>query len=112
MSIALDRSSNRMESSGFMHGMSCISIFDSPELLKADRMFPAGGEMATKAEEREEELVSCSSSSSIGKNSDVSGRSSDQEDSSDTEVQSSYKRPLDAMNALEEVLPLRFVPSP
>ncbi|KAL6344518.1 hypothetical protein AAG906_002423 [Vitis piasezkii] len=107
MSIALDRSSNRIEGSGFMHGMSCISIFESPELLTGDRRFPAGGEMAAKAEEREEELDSCSSSSSIGKNSDVSGMSSDQEDSGETEVQSSYKRPLDSMNALEEVLPLR-----
>lgn len=53
---------------------------------------------------REEDLDSCSSSS-IGKNSDVSGGSSEEED--DTEVPSSYKGPLDTMHDLEEVLPIR-----
>lgn len=45
-----------------------------------------------------------SSSSSIGRNSDLS---SDGEDCGDEEAQSSYKGPLDVMAALEEVLPIR-----
>jgi len=45
-----------------------------------------------------------SSSSSIGRNSDVS---SDGEDCGENEAQSSYKGPLDMMEALEEVLPIR-----
>lgn len=50
--------------------------------------------------------ISPSSSSSIGRNSDVS---SDGEDCGENEAQSSYKGPLDMMEALEEVLPIRFV---
>ncbi|CAK9317583.1 unnamed protein product [Citrullus colocynthis] len=52
--------------------------------------------------------ASTSSSSSIGRNSDQSARSSDGEDSGENdEVQSSYKGPLDMMDSLEEVLPVR-----
>ncbi|XP_023534916.1 uncharacterized protein LOC111796503 isoform X2 [Cucurbita pepo subsp. pepo] len=52
--------------------------------------------------------ASTSSSSSIGRNSDQSARSSDDEDSGENdEVQSSYKGPLDMMDSLEEVLPVR-----
>ncbi|KAK9274439.1 hypothetical protein L1049_021686 [Liquidambar formosana] len=110
MSIALERGGgNAIQRSGFIHGMSCISIYDSPEhtrpapgVFAGERSFPA------KGEEREEELElgSCSSSS-IGRNSDVSGGSSDGDDSGETEVQSSFKGPLDTMDALEEVLPIR-----
>lgn len=51
---------------------------------------------------------SSSSSSSIGKNSDLSVRSSsDGEDCEENEAQSSYKGPLEMMEALEEVLPIR-----
>ncbi|XP_010261880.1 PREDICTED: uncharacterized protein LOC104600558 [Nelumbo nucifera] len=116
MSIALDRSSNRIEGSGFIRGMSCMPIFDSsesgrtmPGVLEGDRRFP-GGNMASSADKVDEtgqDFDSCSSS--IGRNSD-SGRSSagsDGEDSGETEVQSSYKGPLDTMNALEDVLPTR-----
>ncbi|KAK9946195.1 hypothetical protein M0R45_011670 [Rubus argutus] len=53
-----------------------------------------------------EEAVA-SSSSSIGKNSDASGRSSSDDGEENDEAQSSYKGPLDMMDALEEVLPLR-----
>nr|DAD44254.1 TPA_asm: hypothetical protein HUJ06_002484 [Nelumbo nucifera] len=118
MSIALDRSSNRIEGSGFIRGMSCMPIFDSsesgrtmPGVLEGDRRFP-GGNMASSADKVDEtgqDFDSCSSS--IGRNSD-SGRSSagsDGEDSGETEVQSSYKGPLDTMNALEDVLPTRVV---
>ncbi|GMY36447.1 protein OXIDATIVE STRESS 3 LIKE 2-like [Fagus crenata] len=72
--------------------MPCIPIYDSPR-------FPA---------ERVGDMDSCSSSS-IGRNSDSSAGSSDGGDESggESEVQSSYKGPLDTMNALEEVLPLK-----
>jgi hypothetical protein len=74
--------------------MPCIPIYDSPR-------FPA---------ERVGDMDSCSSSS-IGRNSDSSAGSSDGGDESggESEVQSSYKGPLDTMNALEEVLPLKYV---
>lgn len=50
-----------------------------------------------------------SASSSIGKNSDLSERSSSEEgeDYEENEAQSSYKGPLEMMEALEEVLPMR-----
>lgn len=100
MSIAFESGGGSgIERSGFVHGMSCISIFDSPEagVFAGDRRFPSG------VEEREEGLDSCSSSS-IGRNSDASGGSSEGEDSGETEVQSSYKGPLETMDALEDVL--------
>ncbi|KAK9273724.1 hypothetical protein L1049_018534 [Liquidambar formosana] len=115
MSIALDRGRNRMEGSGFIHGMSCVSIFESPspDILIGDRRFPSAvssGEVLEEERGREKSdscSSSSSSSSSIGKNSDLSGRSSDGEDSGEAEVQSSYKQPFDSMDALEEVLPIR-----
>ncbi|KAL5768518.1 hypothetical protein ACOSP7_015063 [Xanthoceras sorbifolium] len=91
MSIALQRSnSNSIQRSEFTQCAS--SIFESPEAkaFDSDRRFQAGGE-------RDEEGDS-SSSSSIGRNSDG-------EDSN--EVQSSYKRPLDGLGNLEEVLPIK-----
>ncbi|KAL6965706.1 hypothetical protein U1Q18_052468 [Sarracenia purpurea var. burkii] len=115
MSIALDntrgysststRSRRGMEGSRFMHGngMSCVSSFDSPppDLLPGDQ----------NQEQKQGAFSDSSPSSSIGKNSDVSGMlSSDGEDSGDTttEVQSVYKGgPLDSLDALEEVLPFR-----
>lgn len=54
---------------------------------------------------------SCSSSS-IGRNSvsDTSdGGGGDDESGEESEVQSSFKGPLDTMNALQEVLPLKYV---
>ncbi|CAN6465950.1 unnamed protein product [Victoria cruziana] len=50
-----------------------------------------------------------STSSSIGHNSSsgAGSRSSDGEDGGEQEVQSSYKGPLDAMDSLEESLPIR-----
>ncbi|GFQ00046.1 hypothetical protein PHJA_002148600 [Phtheirospermum japonicum] len=57
------------------------------------------------------EKASCSnesSSSSIGKNSDLSEDLSEKSgDDDDEEVESKYKGPLDAMDALEQVLPIR-----
>lgn len=48
------------------------------------------------------------SSSSVGRNSDTSDGGGD-ESGEENEVQSSFKGPLDTMNALQEVLPLKYV---
>lgn len=50
---------------------------------------------------------SSSGSSSIGKNSDRETAGSDGEDAGEAEVHSAYKGPLEAMDALEESLPIR-----
>ncbi|CAI9771502.1 unnamed protein product [Fraxinus pennsylvanica] len=93
---------------GCMHGMSCV---DSPADYGGDRSFPVvkkvgfkDVEKREKEEKRFDSQNSASESSSIGKNSDISEKSLD---NLDEEVQSSYKGPLDAMDALEEVLPIR-----
>ncbi|XP_077236358.1 protein OXIDATIVE STRESS 3 LIKE 2-like [Tasmannia lanceolata] len=112
MSIALERSSNRIEGSGFIRGIStCMSIFEAPEsgrkigrIMPEKTQFPADN---MRPKEEREESASCSSS--IGKNSDCSMRSSESEDSGEDsgEIQSSYKGPLETMDALEESLPTR-----
>lgn len=96
MSIALHRTRGIGidSSSGLIVGHA--SLFDSPEFDRS----PEG-----------EEAAACSSSesSSIGKNSDASldGDREEDEEEEDSEVQSSYRGPLDMMDALEEVLPRR-----
>ncbi|XVF48890.1 hypothetical protein PTKIN_Ptkin03bG0224800 [Pterospermum kingtungense] len=93
---------NSIRRSGFIHGMQCVPVYDSPEEKSEDRRRLCLGE-----EREEDDLGSCSSSS-IGRNSDVSGESSsDGEDSTEAEVQSQLKGPLDSIDALEEVLPMR-----
>ncbi|XVE97894.1 hypothetical protein REPUB_Repub03eG0058200 [Reevesia pubescens] len=95
-------SSNSIRRSGLIHGMKCISVYDSPENKSDDRR------RLLAANEREENDLGSCSSSSIGRNSDVSDESSsDGEDSTEAEVQSQFKGPLDTMDALEEVLPMR-----
>ena len=80
-----------------IHGMQCISVYDSLEEKSEDQ----------RRLREEDDLGSCSSSS-IERNSDVSGESSsDGEDSTEAEVQSELKGPLHTMDALEEVLPMR-----
>ncbi|XVE53988.1 hypothetical protein DITRI_Ditri03aG0046800 [Diplodiscus trichospermus] len=82
--------------------MQCPSVYDSPEEKTEDRR------RLFSAEEREEDDLGSCSSSSIGRISDVSGESSsDGEDSTEAELQSELKGPLDTMDALEEVLPMR-----
>ncbi|KAK7857303.1 hypothetical protein CFP56_018527 [Quercus suber] len=75
--------------------MQCIPIYDSPR-FRAERVGDAED--------------SCSSSS-IGRNSDTSdgggGGGGGDESGEESEVQSSFKGPLDTMNALQEVLPLK-----
>ncbi|XVE70713.1 hypothetical protein DITRI_Ditri10aG0092700 [Diplodiscus trichospermus] len=104
MSLAFERNGNTgsIRRSGFIRGMQCISVYDSQEEKSEDRrgLF--------SAEEREEDDLGSCSPSSIGRNSDVSGESSsDGEDSTEAAVQSELKGPLDTMDALEEVLPMR-----
>ncbi|GMI94961.1 hypothetical protein HRI_003165400 [Hibiscus trionum] len=106
MSIALER----IETPGFGRVMNCAcdaSRFESSPMKERKRL-------STAAEEEEDWRGSSSAtttSSSIGRNSDddddVSGRSSDGGGSEENEVQSSYKGPLDMMNSLEQVLPMR-----
>ncbi|KAK1550368.1 hypothetical protein Q3G72_018049 [Acer saccharum] len=95
MSIGLQRSnSNSIQRS---KRMQCVSsIFESPEadVLDSDMRFPA--------EREKDKDGDSSSSSSLGRNSDGS---SDGEDSD--ELQSSCKGPLDDLDSLEEVLPIK-----
>ncbi|EXB74901.1 hypothetical protein L484_018609 [Morus notabilis] len=110
MSIALDNNRRMdMKSSGIMRGL----VFDSPV---EGRIAGAGDSDTVKesnACNNETSSASASasasaSSSSIGKNSDLSVRSSsDGDDCEENEAQSSYKGPLEMMEALEEVLPIR-----
>ncbi|KAI3447216.1 hypothetical protein Pfo_003881 [Paulownia fortunei] len=81
--------------------MACASlIYNSTELSAVDRSFPAAQQLAS---EDQSVSLSSSSTSSIGKNSDESTGGGDGE-----EVQSEYKGgPLDSLDALEEVLPIK-----
>ncbi|VFQ68146.1 unnamed protein product [Cuscuta campestris] len=106
MSIALKGNSSvdlGIERSGFVHGMKCIPIYESPE-------FPVGdGGFAAKEADSDEQTSSCTSS--IGRNSDdlQVGRSLDAADGDGEEVQSSFKGGvLDNLEALEEVLPIKY----
>ncbi|KAL2489586.1 uncharacterized protein Fot_42878 [Forsythia ovata] len=99
-----------IEGDEYMHGMSFVK---SPAVDDDDGLFPVAKKVGFKdVEKREKEekrldsYNSASESSSIGKNSDISEKSLDNFDENE-EVQSSYKGPLDAMDALEEVLPIR-----
>ncbi|KAK1377841.1 Damaged dna-binding 2 [Heracleum sosnowskyi] len=104
MSIAFE-TNTIIERPGFVDRMPFKPIYDpsDPGRFSGDRT------VNSPAIDRSDELDSCSSSS-IGKNSDVSnGSSSDGEDESrgDSEVQSSFKGPLDCLDSLEEVLPIK-----
>lgn len=106
MSIAFQsNTSNRMDRSGFDHTMSFKAIYGSSDSGRF-----SGDRRLITAEERADVDDSCSSSS-IGKNSDVSGggTSDGEVDSGDGEVQSSFKGPLDCLDSLEEVLPIKYV---
>ncbi|KAM3693706.1 hypothetical protein ACJW31_07G004000 [Castanea mollissima] len=75
--------------------MQCIPIYDSPRF-------------------RAERVEDSCSSSSVGRNSDTSdggggGDDDDDESGEESEVQSSFKGPLDTMNDLQEVLPLKHI---
>ncbi|KAK6944740.1 hypothetical protein RJ641_025846 [Dillenia turbinata] len=104
MPIALERSGgNRIEGTGFIHGVSCVAIYDKSENPHRE-VFTVP--ISKERKEREENLDDSTSSSSIGKNSDLSSDGDD--DSGDAEVQSSFNGgPLDSVDALEDVLPIK-----
>lgn len=111
MSIALDSGSNRIQGSGFIRGITpCVSIFETPESSRnavsaMGPLIPVENR-TLGGKDGEQEASSSSSSSSIGRNSDFSGeQGSDREDG--PEAQSSYKGPLNALDSLEESLPIR-----
>ncbi|KAI3454184.1 hypothetical protein Pfo_010847 [Paulownia fortunei] len=101
-----------VEAGGCLDGMACAD-----ETYRGDQRFLMGKRVVFKDVENKEEKglvknssnqnISCSDeSSSIGKNSDLSENSMEKSGDGE-EVQSSYKGALDAMEALEEVLPIR-----
>ncbi|GAB2291612.1 hypothetical protein Dimus_025867 [Dionaea muscipula] len=118
MSIALHSCGGggrrRVERPGLIPGMPYISIYDTPEpifgMLAENQRFPSTngvvGVGGRKGKGRERDVES-SSSSSIGRDSDSSDKSSDGGDAGDDQVQSSFKGPLDTMDALEDVLPVK-----
>lgn len=57
--------------------------------------------------EKDQGDAESSTSSSIGKNSDLSVDSAEGEDSGDNEAQSDFKGPLDTLDSLEDVLPFK-----
>lgn len=102
-----------LEAGGCLEGMACLD-----GIYRGDQRFLMGKRVAFEDVEKKEEeglvknscnqSISCSDeSSSIGKNSDLSVNSMEKPGDGE-EVQSSYKGALDAMEALEEVLPIRF----
>ncbi|KAL2554008.1 hypothetical protein Fot_07627 [Forsythia ovata] len=111
MSIAFERNNSgndhRIERSGFArHNMNFVSpIYNSQDFPTDDRRLE---EVEPVAEDRTDS-VSSSSTSSIGKNSDeeLSGGGGGGEGEGE-EVQSEYnKGPLDSLDALDEVLPVK-----
>lgn len=100
MSIALDNiSNNRIEGSGFIRGLSCM-IFESSE--KSSLKMAAGIMKKNIVDDDADDELGYCSSSSIGRNSE-----SDDDDEDDSEVQSSYKGPLDNLDALQDCLPIK-----
>lgn len=68
-------------------------------------VFNFSGENSDQSPSYSSSSPSSSASSSIGRNSDDGGKSS--EDGGENEVESPYKRPLEMMDSLEQVLPVR-----
>lgn len=98
----------RIEPSGLKRVGTCApAFFQSPEDQKLCAMI--GGNIEVPVEFSDDLCsTSSSSTSSIGRNSDLSSeRSTGDEDCGENEAQSSYKGPLDMMDSLEETLPIR-----
>lgn len=99
----------KIEASGYDRRASVFEI-ESPEDHRSASVIRNGD--AVPGKELNESPCSSSATSttsSIGRNSDdvSSGRSLEGEDCGENEGQSSYNGPLDMMDALEEVLPIR-----
>lgn len=111
MSIAFENNrtivmKSRSSSSGFVCSGSFNLIFDLP--VDDRRITLTAGDERKESNACNNECTpsKSSSTSSIGNNSDIS---SDAEGNcGDHEAQSSFKEPLDMMDALEEVLPIRY----
>ncbi|GAB4854543.1 hypothetical protein Ancab_023124 [Ancistrocladus abbreviatus] len=121
MSTALQINSNHHGIED-LHKMSCVGILDPPEIvaggdLRLGTAVTLPSKVAVKVVEERESRMSgpCSSSSSslsssIGKNSDLSVKSSSEgdDDGGENEVQSSLKGSFNStMDALEKALPIR-----
>ncbi|XP_028807092.1 uncharacterized protein LOC114761821 [Neltuma alba] len=97
----------RVESSRLTRAVTCASaFFDSSEDRKPNAR--SGGDRPLPAEDADDKCSpSSSSTSSIGRNSDLSSeRSMGGEDHGENEAQSLYNGTLDMMQSLEEVLPV------
>ncbi|WCJ29302.1 Protein OXIDATIVE STRESS 3 LIKE 1 [Euphorbia peplus] len=81
-----------------------IALNYSSRVAEIQPYTPAGLAFSNSEEDLNE--CSTSSSSSIGKNSDLCS-SDGEEDDDEEQVQSNYKRTLDSMDSLEEALPIR-----
>ncbi|XP_009794204.1 protein OXIDATIVE STRESS 3 LIKE 1-like [Nicotiana sylvestris] len=110
MSVSMIMKKREVEgSSGFMHALASVCVNPNEKFKGDQNSFCGNNKKMVFYEEKineEKSLNSCSSSSSIGKNSDISEGSMEKTDDSE-EVQSSYKSPLNSMETLEEVLPMR-----
>ncbi|KAK4274536.1 hypothetical protein QN277_017740 [Acacia crassicarpa] len=98
----------QIDPSGLKRVGTCApAFFQSPEDRKLSTRMGGNSEVPA---EFSDDLCSTSSSStsSIGRNSDLSSeRSTGDEDCGENEAQSAYKGPLDMMESLEEMLPIR-----
>ncbi|OAY82613.1 uncharacterized protein LOC109725966 [Ananas comosus] len=102
MSIALERRA-RIGGSGFAQGLARFPIYDAAAAAAGAPAPPP-----RRSSPEEEAAAAEWSSSSIGRNSDISAAAEEGEaEGEEAEVQSSYKGPLDALDALEESLPIR-----
>ncbi|XP_050220388.1 protein OXIDATIVE STRESS 3 LIKE 1-like [Mercurialis annua] len=100
MSIALESSINRGGMADVKpRGIACVAsaaMFESPAERTADV-----NECSSSSAD------SSTTSSSVGKNSDVSSSSNGDDCEEENEVQSAFKGSFDAMDSLEEALPIR-----
>ncbi|PKA49955.1 hypothetical protein AXF42_Ash017494 [Apostasia shenzhenica] len=90
MSIALERG-KRFGGPGYIRAIPCFQVCDPPAAIIA----------------ASPPVSAASRSSSIGRNSDCSLADGDGWEGGEAEVQSSYKGPLETMDALEDSLPIR-----
>ena len=103
MSVAFENNScsdsNRIQSQGFSHRLWIYNISDSTRFT--------GGNHWTSGLPTVKEEDDSTTSSSIGNNSDAGAGGGDSDDE-EAEVQSKDNGPLNELNALEEVLPIKY----
>lgn len=100
MSIAFQTSdTNRIQSLGFTHQMWIHNISNSTRFTGGDNHW--SNRLPAVIEEED------STSSSIGNNSDAGGAEGDSDDD-DGEVQSKDNGPINNLNDLEQVLPIKY----